>query len=111
MDLNLVVLSGRLAAPIEVRVFESGSRLIRLLMTVRTDRPRSRVAVVPVTVWNPEDSFLESEPQPGERLWVAGSLQRRFWDSAHGRRSRIELVAEQVTRRSSQLDLAVPCDQ
>lgn len=107
MDLNLVVLSGRLAAPVELRVFESGSRLLRLLMTVRTDHPRSRVDVVPVTVWNPEESLVDSEPLPGDRLWVAGSIQRRFWDSPNGRRSRIELVAEQVTRRSSDLDLAV----
>ena len=30
MDLNLVVVSGRLAAPPEIRQFESGSRLARV---------------------------------------------------------------------------------
>jgi hypothetical protein len=35
MDLNLVVLCGRLASPGELRVFESGTRLLRLLITVR----------------------------------------------------------------------------
>ena len=35
MDLNLVVLCGRFASPGELRVFESGTRLLRLLITVR----------------------------------------------------------------------------
>ena len=34
-DLNLVVLCGRLASPGQLRVFESGTRLLRLLITVR----------------------------------------------------------------------------
>ena len=40
MDLNLVVLSGRLAAPPELRVFESGRRFARYLVTVRSEEPR-----------------------------------------------------------------------
>ena len=35
MDLNLVVVCGRLASPGELRVFESGTRLLRLLIAVR----------------------------------------------------------------------------
>jgi single-strand DNA-binding protein len=87
MDLNLVVLCGRLAAPAEVRTFESGSRLARYLVTVRSEEPR-RVDVLPVTLWDPPDA-----------VWVAGSVQRRFWSGAEGRRSRLEVVAEQVCLR------------
>ena len=32
-----------------------------------------------------------------DRIWVSGSVQRRFWESPDGRRSRIEVVAENVT--------------
>ncbi|MCJ7780746.1 MAG: hypothetical protein MUQ27_07960, partial [Acidimicrobiia bacterium] len=35
MDLNLVVLCGRFASPGELRVFEPGTRLLRLPITVR----------------------------------------------------------------------------
>ncbi|MDH5372929.1 MAG: single-stranded DNA-binding protein [Acidimicrobiia bacterium] len=98
MDLNLVVLGGRLAAPPEVRVFESGSRLIRYLLTIKSDDPR-RVDVLPVTLWDPTDELLEADPQPGHRIWVAGSVQRRFWDAEDGRRSRVEIVAGQITLR------------
>jgi single-strand DNA-binding protein len=96
MDLNLVVLCGRLAVEPELRSFESGTRLVRLLVTVRSDEPKRRVDVVPVTLWDPSDEFIEELPTKGQRLWVCGSVQRRFWEAAEGRRSRLEVVAEQV---------------
>ena len=98
MDLNLVVLCGRLAGPVEIRQFESGSRLVRYLVTVRSEEPR-RVDVVPVTFWDPPDDLVDAEPAPGRAVWVAGAVQRRFWSGAEGRRSRLEVVADQVCLR------------
>jgi single-stranded DNA-binding protein len=96
MDLNLVVLSGRLAAAPEMRVLDSGTRLVRYLVTLRTETPRRRVDVLPVTLWEPSDDAAV-DLEKGRRVWVAGSAQRRFWEGPEGRRSRIEIVAEQVT--------------
>lgn len=97
MDLNLIVLCGRLAVDSELRVFDSGARLIRYLVTVRVDYPRRRVDVVPVTLWDPPDELMDEPVTKGERIWVCGSVQRRYWESPDGRRSRVEVVAEQVT--------------
>jgi single-strand DNA-binding protein len=99
MDLNLVVLAGRLTAPPEIRQFESGARLVRYLITVRSEEPTRRVDVVPVTLWEPPEGLLDADPQPGTRLWVAGSVQRRFWSESEGRRSRLEVVADQICPR------------
>lgn len=96
MDLNLTVLCGRLAVDGELRVFDSGTRLIRYLVTVRTDHPRRRVDVVPVTLWDPPDEVVDEPGEKGQRVWICGSVQRRFWESPEGRRSRVEVVAEQV---------------
>ena len=96
MDLNLVVLLGRLATDAELRVFDSGTRLVRLLLTVKSEEPRRRVDVVPVTVWDPCDELVDDLPVKGQRVWVCGSVQRRFWESPDGRRSRLEVVAEQI---------------
>jgi len=96
MDLNLIVLCGRLAVEPELKEFDSGSRLVRLLVTVRSDEPRRRVDVVPVTLWDPPQDLLEDMPDKGRRIWVCGSVQRRFWESPDGRKSRLEVVAEQV---------------
>jgi single-strand DNA-binding protein len=104
MDLNLIVVSGRLAAPPEIRQFESGARLARYLVTVRSEEPARRVDVLPVTMWDPSDELLDAEPAPGTRVWVAGSVQRRFWSGSDGRRSRIELVADQVCLRDEAED-------
>lgn len=96
MDLNLIVLCGRLAVDGELRVFDSGTKLIRYLVTTRVDFPRRRIDVVPVTMWDPPEELVDHPGEKGERIWVCGSLQRRFWESPDGRRSRIEVVAEQV---------------
>lgn len=39
MDLNMMVLNGRLAAEPEHRVLDSGSRMARLLVAVRSEEP------------------------------------------------------------------------
>ena len=96
MDLNLIVLCGRLAVDAEVRTFDSGSRLIRYLVTTRIDYPRRRVDVIPVTLWDPTDDLVAAAGAKGERVWVCGSVNRRYWESTDGRRSRIEVVAEQI---------------
>ncbi len=99
MYVNLVVVCGRVAAEPEHRRFESGTDLIRLLITTRTDTPTRRIDVLPVTIWDPDPVLLEDGPRVGEVVWVSGRVQRRFWDDAAGRRSRLEIVAEHVSRR------------
>ena len=96
MDLNLAVLAGRLAAPPEVRVLDSGVRMVRYLVTTRAEEPGRRVDVVPVTMWDPPPELAGADHQPGERIWVIGTIQRRFWSESEGRRSRLELIADQV---------------
>ncbi len=100
LDLNMVVLCGRLAADPELREFESGSRLIRFLLTTRSDHPRRRVDVIPVTVWDPNDDLWADPGEKGQRFWLCGSVQRRFWEGMEGRRSRVEVVAEYATLKS-----------
>jgi len=99
MDLNLVVLCGRLVTPAEVRKFDSGSCQLRLLVTTRTEQPTRRVDVVPVTLWDPDTDLVEALSQSDVRVWLVGRVQRRFWEDPEGRRSRLEVVAEQVTAR------------
>ncbi len=99
MDVNLVVLAGKLAAPPEHRRFESGSSLLRSLVTVRSDAPRRRVDVVPVTLWNPGDDHELLGTTAGTPVWVVGTVQRRFWTKGETRTSRLEVVAHQIEPR------------
>jgi single-stranded DNA-binding protein len=74
------------------------------LVTVRTESPTRRVDVIPVTLWDPPEELLNGNLKPGRRVWVAGSVQRRFWsgDQDEGRRSRLEVVAEQICPRTEE---------
>ena len=52
---------------------------------------------MPVTLWDPEEDLVEAVKERGIRIWAVGAVQRRFWEDSDGRRSRIEIVALQVT--------------
>ena len=99
MDLNLIVIAGRLAAEPELTTFASGARLLRLLVTVRSQEPRRRIDVLPVVMWDPGDSVPIDELTRGMGVWVVGSVQRRFWSAEAGRTSRVEIVAHDVQQR------------
>jgi single-stranded DNA-binding protein len=102
MDLNIVVLAGHLATLPEIRQFTSGTRMARFLVTVRSTEPRRRVDVVPVTLWDPPPTLLSDPFVVGRQVWVAGSVQRRFWSETEGRRSRIEIIAHTVELRGTE---------
>ena len=99
MDLNLIVIAGRLAADPELTTFASGARLLRLLVTVRSQEPRRRIDVLPVVMWDPTDDTPLDKLTRGKGVWVAGSVQRRFWSADAGRTSRVEIVAHDVQPR------------
>jgi single-stranded DNA-binding protein len=94
-DVNVVVLMGRLSAPAEIS--RNDNIVVRLLIAARSDAPTKRLDLLPVVWWNPTSDELSRIPPVGSRVTVTGSVQRRYWEGRDGRRSRIELVAEQVT--------------
>jgi len=99
-DLNLVVIAGRLAGAPEIRVFEGGATLVRYLVTTKTGGEdtgmKQRIDVVPVVLWDATEEDTKFER--GDRIWVAGRIQRRFWSDDHSRRSRIEVVAHHIQK-------------
>ncbi len=102
MDLNLVVIAGRIAVEPDIETFESGTTLMRLLVTVRTKEPRRRLDVIPVVQWNPDPDTIPDEPVRGRRVRVIGAVQRRFWSQDDGRLSRVEIVDLEVAIRDKE---------
>ena len=100
MDVNIAILCGTIAGPPEYRAFPSGACYLRYLVTTRTTSPRRRVDVLPVTYWDPPASLIDATGIVGQNVWIVVSVERRFWASGDGRRSRIELVAKSVELRS-----------
>ena len=52
-----------------------------------------------MTLWDPDDTDLAARDMRGRGVWVAGSVQRRFWSGDEGRGSRIEVVAHDIKVR------------
>lgn len=99
MDINTIVVAGKLATrPEQTDLLDTGHRYYRLLITTRTDHPTRRTDVIPVTMWDPDDETTRTLDalNAGDRVSAAGRLQRRFWDSPTGRRSRLEVVADSI---------------
>ena len=97
-DINRVTLQGRLATKPEIRQFDNGTRMVRLLITTRQGEPRRRVDVVPISVWDLEDARIEAirDTPVGATIRIAGTIQRRFWSSGEDGRSGLEVVADEV---------------
>lgn len=98
LNLNLVVLCGRLVSAPDPRVRDSGTRELRMLLNVSSDEPRRRIDVLPVTLLDFDEETLHTVLEPGASLWVTASVQRRFTDGFEGRSSRLEIIAHQVAR-------------
>lgn len=96
MDWNLVTMSGRLTAPVEIRTLNSGAVMARYLLTVVSDFPAKRVDIIPVSQWDPPSEVANFAS--GTRLLAVGSMQRRFWDEGFGAGSNLEFVATHVGR-------------
>ena len=47
----------------------------------------------------PDQTALDTMPESGAALWVAGAVQPRFWSGETDKRSRLEIVAHQVEVR------------
>jgi len=96
MDNNAVALRGRLAADAELRVFESGRRLIKFLVVAQVDYPVRRVDIVPVTLWDPSDELADDPGEMGRPISVCGSVRRRFWETGDAGEIRVEVAADKV---------------
>jgi len=92
-DCNLAVLRGPLSSVPEQRILESGTAVATL--AVRTTL-EGKATSVPVTVWDPPAWIAELGE--GDELVVLGAVRRRFYRSASGTGSRVDVEATYVGR-------------
>lgn len=95
MDINLSMVSGRLALAPLVEHQSDGAVLARMLVLVRSPR-RSRVDVVPVTMANPPPELLAEGIGSGTGVYLAGGLMRRCAADVLSTSTRLELVADSL---------------
>jgi single-strand DNA-binding protein len=101
-SLNVALLRGRCSSPPEVRVLASGQTIAQLQVTTRTS---DQAVSVPVAVWDPP-AWIESLDS-GDDVLVLGRVRRRFFRTAAGTGSRVEVDAEYVAKGRDRRRIAV----
>jgi single-strand DNA-binding protein len=92
---NLVVLSGHLSRPPEVRELPSGEVAVAYDVTVR--RPGHPAESVPVVWAGPTSGARLLQAAPGDAVVVVGRVRRRFFRAGGATQSRTEVVAESLS--------------
>ncbi len=90
--LNMVIVIGKLAKPLQVRVLPSGISLAGFdILVPCADQPAD---TVPVALFEATDEATNWET--GQELLAIGRVRRRFFRVAGGTQSRAEVVAQLV---------------
>lgn len=87
--MNVVMLRGRLSRPAEVRILQSGTRLVAIDVTVA--RPGEKAESVPVAWLDAPDWAAKLEA--GDEIVALGRVRRRFFRAGGSTASRTEVVA------------------
>jgi single-strand DNA-binding protein len=101
MDLNLVAITGRLAADPELHSTGNGTDVTTLRIAVgrmkRQGEQRPGADFVDVVVWGEQAKHAGRYLAKGRRVAIKGRLQQRTWTTPEGaNRSRLQVVADQV---------------
>ena len=101
MDLNLVAITGRLAADPELHSTGTGTDVTTLRIAVgrmkRQGEQRAGADFVDVVVWGEQAKHAGRYLAKGRRVAIKGRLQQRTWTTPEGaNRSRLQVVADQV---------------
>jgi single-strand DNA-binding protein len=92
-QMNVALLRGTCSSPAEVRTLPSGTVLAQLQLTTRVN---GTALSVPVAVVDPAEWVRDVDT--GDELVVVGRVRRRFFRTAGGTASRVEVEAEIVAR-------------
>jgi len=103
IDVNRVLLAGRLTRDPELRYTSSGTAVTTLPVAVsrtyasRTGEKREETCFINVVVWEKQAEFCAEYLSKGSPVFVEGRLQSRSWETEGGqKRSVIEVRAQRV---------------
>jgi single-strand DNA-binding protein len=100
-DINMVVLVGRLTRDPEMRYTSTGLALCRFSLAVNRkkrsgDNWVDEVSFVDISIWGRQAEALNNYLNKGKQVAVQGELRQSRWEQDGQKRSRIEVVANNV---------------
>ena len=100
-NINRVIIAGNLTRDPELRQLPSGNSLCKLRVAVNTrakDRDSGQWVDKPnyfdVTVWGAQGESVARFLSKGSGIVVDGRLEWREWEAPEGKRSAVEIIAE-----------------
>jgi single-strand DNA-binding protein len=98
---NLVSITGRLCADVELRFTPSGMAVTDLRVAVTTrkkvgDEWADSTAFVDVTVWGKQAEFVAKDGRKGSPVAVSGELQTDSWEKDGKKFSKLKIKADSV---------------
>ena len=103
LNLNKVILVGRLTAEPELKQTNSGLSFIRFTVAVNRRRARNaeqneqQADFITVTAWRQTAEFISKYFRKGSAICVTGSIQTRTWQDTQGqKRYATDIVADEV---------------
>lgn len=100
MDINKVILIGRLVKDPETRVLPSGVTVTSMRIAVNRRPTREGVSnadFFDIIAWRQLAEICSRYLKKGQRIAVEGSLRQRSWQDQNGNyQSRIEIVADNI---------------
>ena len=113
LNLNKVIIAGRLCADPEVKTTQSGLSIVTVRVAVnrRTksgDHPEADFFTV--TAWRQTAEFIGKYFRKGSAICVVGSLTVRTWEDRDGnRRQSTEIIADEALFAESKQDWKIRC--
>ncbi len=98
---NKVIMVGNLAADPELRYTAQGTPVANLRLAVNSsvksgDEYKDEVLFINVTVWGKQGESCSQYLGKGRQILVEGRLQERSWEQDGQKRSKMEIVANNV---------------
>ncbi|MDO4378961.1 MAG: single-stranded DNA-binding protein [Erysipelotrichia bacterium] len=95
MNLNSVILIGRLTKDIDIRMTNSNKKYAQLTLAVNRDKEKADF--IPVIAWEKTAELLSTYCHKGSKINVVGRLQTRDYTDNTGRKVYVvEVVANQI---------------
>lgn len=98
-SVNQVILLGRLTRDVEVRSTANGKNVASFTLAV--DRNTDGADFFDVTAWEKLAEVFEKWTRKGSKVLVTGRLQQRTWEQDGQKRSKVDVVATDVTLMDS----------
>ena len=100
-DINKIVVVGRLTRDPELRFTPNGSAIVKFSIAIGrsytvNNEKKDEVSYVDVTAWGKFAEMIGQYYKKGQRVAIDGKLQQSRWEQDGQKKSKIEIVADNI---------------